>query len=185
MRTAVTVQRGRRVGQDPQSRPGQPRAARRLVRARLGAAPLHVPGECRRGAGRDGHRQRGRGVRRVSVFAWNQRSPCSERPGDDRRDGRRRLPVDPLGNIRASMIYPCRYQLLGPAAGRDRARRRPQRTARVGHAHERRGRAGRPRRHVLKSAPQSYHFEPGSVDRQPGGSLVIRVLGDSVERHPS
>ena len=31
--------------------------------------------------------------------------------------------------------------------------------------------------YVLKSAPQSYHFAQGSVI-PPGGSLVIRVLGD-------
>ena len=118
-------------------------AAGRLVRARLGAAPLHVPGRTpSMGPGGDGDRRTwARTSDGVSVFAWDQRAPVFEqRLGGRRRDGRRRLPVRSARQHPRLDDLPVPLQLHGPAAGRDRDRRRPRRAARVGHAHERVGR---------------------------------------------
>ena len=114
----------------------------------------------------------------VSVFAWNQRSPVfGNASGDADVMGDGAYLFDPLGNIRASMIYPCRFNCTDPLQGAitigadpDGRRESVTLTNVSAGAVDLDG-------YVLKSAPQSYHFGQGSVI-QPGGSLVIRVLGD-------
>ena len=74
--------------------------------------------------------------------------------------------------------------VLGPAAGRRRAERGPDRAARVGHAHERHRRrrststatCSRARRRATTSAP-------GSV-LPPGASMRIQVVGDPADDTP-
>ena len=86
-----------RVGQDPQPRPGQPGPARRLVPARLGPAPLHLPAAGRDPARRD--RSPSTSAPRATtrrVFPWGlQGAGVRERGIRRGRDGRRRVPVRP------------------------------------------------------------------------------------------
>ncbi len=114
----------------------------------------------------------------VSVFAWGLRAPVfANVTSDEDAMGDGAYLFDPLGNIRASMIYPCRFACTDPLAGAvaigadpDGQRESVTVTNVSAGPIDLDG-------YVLKSAPQSYHFEPGSVI-PPGGSLVIRVLGD-------
>ena len=119
--------RQRRVREDPQLRPGQLAAARRLVPARLGPAALHVPGRLRGPAQRLGHGLRWARARTPAPTSTGTGSRrCSRTPA-------RTIPTigdgaylfDPQGDIRASMIYPCRSAArTRRRADRDRARSR-------------------------------------------------------------
>jgi len=114
----------------------------------------------------------------VSVFAWNQRAPVFGNASEDADvmgDGA--YLFDPLGNIRASMIYPCRFNCTDPLQGAITIGADPDgRRESVTLTNVSAGPVDLDG-YVLKSVPQSYHFGQGSVI-QPGGSLVIRVLGD-------
>ena len=62
----------------------------------------------------------------VSVFGWGLRAPVfANVTGDEDAMGDGAYLFDPLGNIRASMIYPCRF---AAAPTRSRARSRSART---------------------------------------------------------
>jgi endonuclease YncB( thermonuclease family) len=114
----------------------------------------------------------------VSVFAWNQRAPVFGNVTDDTDAmGDGAYLFDPLGNVRASMIYPCRFTCTDPLQGAITIGAEPdgQRES-VTLTNVSAGPVDLDG-YVLKSAPQSYHFAPGSVI-QPGGSLVVRVIGD-------
>jgi hypothetical protein len=85
---------------------------------------------------------------------------------------------DTLGNVRATMVYPCRWQCSDPLQGAvalsvDPTGRREAVTI-TNLAAGPIDLGG----HVLKSPPQSYHFEPGTV-LAPGASLRLRVVGDA------
>ncbi len=114
----------------------------------------------------------------IATFRWNLRAPVFENAShDEDAMGDGAYLFDPLGNIRATMVYPCRVACSDPLQGA------------VGISASPTGRRESVRLtnltagpvdldgHVLKSAPQSYHFGPGSV-LPPGGSLRIQVVGD-------
>jgi endonuclease YncB( thermonuclease family) len=114
----------------------------------------------------------------ATIFPWGLRYPAFANVttnGTDMGDGA--YLFDPLGNVRAAMVYPCRWQCSDPLAG----------TVGIGVDPQGRGESVTITNvsaapidlgdHVLKSPPESYHLEPGTV-LQPGVSLRIRVVGD-------
>ena len=120
----------------------------------------------------------------VDVFSWGLRSPVFENVTDDANAmGDGAYLFDTLGNVRASMIYPCRNLCSDPLQGA------------VGVAADPKGRrenvvvtnrtAGEIDLdgYVLKSAPQSYHFGAGSV-LPPGGAMRIQVTGQPENDKP-
>jgi hypothetical protein len=114
-----------------------------------------------------------------TVFSWDLRAPVFENAThDEDAMGDGAYLFDPLGNIRATMVYPCRVSCTDPLQGaitvsaNPRGRRESVTLTNV---------TGGPvdlDGHVLKSAPQSYHFGPGSVI-PPGGSMRVQVVGDA------
>jgi endonuclease YncB( thermonuclease family) len=120
----------------------------------------------------------------VTTFAWGLRDPVFENATDNEDAmGDGAYLFDTLGNIRASMVYPCRSLCSDPLQGA------------VGIAADPKGRrenvvvtnltAGAIDLdgYVLKSAPQSYHFGPGSVIPA-GGAMRIRTTGEADEDEP-
>jgi endonuclease YncB( thermonuclease family) len=113
-----------------------------------------------------------------TVFAWGLRTPVFENAThDEDAMGDGAYLFDPLGNIRATMVYPCRYACTDPLLGAvgisanpDGRRESVTLTNLTGSPVDLDG-------HVLKSAPQSYHFGPGTVIPA-GGSLRVQVVGD-------
>ena len=128
--------------------PGQPRAARRLVPARLRAAALHVPGGRRDPARRDDHGRRRRATATASTSSPGACAiPCSRtRANDARAMGDGAYLFDPLGNIRATMVYPCRVACTDPLQGALGIARRPRGPARARRRHEPQRGPARPRR---------------------------------------
>jgi endonuclease YncB( thermonuclease family) len=117
----------------------------------------------------------------ATIFPWGLRSPVFTNVtsnGTDMGDGA--YLFDPLGNVRAAMVYPCRWQCSDPLSG----------AVAIGVDPNGRGESVTITNvsaapidlgdHVLKSPPESYHLEPGTV-LQPGASLRIRVVGDAGE----
>jgi endonuclease YncB( thermonuclease family) len=114
----------------------------------------------------------------VSTFAWNLRAPVFENAThDEDAMGDGAYLFDPLGNVRATMVYPCRFRCSDPLQGavsvtaNPTGRRESVTLTNVSAAPVDLG------GHVLKSPPQSYHFGPGSV-LSPGGSMRIQIVGD-------
>ena len=117
----------------------------------------------------------------ATIFPWGLRYPAFANVttnGTYMGDGA--YLFDPLGNVRAAMVYPCRWQCADPLSGTVAIAVDPQgrgesvTVTNVSAAPIDLG------DHVLKSPPESYHFEPGTV-LQPGASLRIRVVGDAGE----
>jgi endonuclease YncB( thermonuclease family) len=117
----------------------------------------------------------------ATVFPWGQQAAVFANAGyGDGAMGDGAYLFDPLGNVRASMVYPCRTQCSDPlqsavvVSADPNGRRESVTITNV---------AAGPidlDGHVLKSPPQSYHFGPGSV-LPPGGSLRIQVVGDTAD----
>jgi endonuclease YncB( thermonuclease family) len=114
----------------------------------------------------------------ATVFPWGLESPAFTNVttnGTNIGDGA--YLFDPLGNVRAAMVYPCRWQCSDPLSGAvaiavdPNGRGESVTLTNVSAAPIDVG------DHVLKSPPESYHLQPGTV-LQPGGSLRIRVVGD-------
>jgi endonuclease YncB( thermonuclease family) len=119
----------------------------------------------------------------VSVFAWGLRNPVFDNARVEPVMGDGAYLFDPVGNIRTSMVYPCRYNCADPLQGAvvvgadPRGQRESVTLTNVSAAPvDLDG-------YVLKSPPQSYHFAPGSVIPA-GGTMEIRVIGDPGDDTP-
>jgi endonuclease YncB( thermonuclease family) len=114
----------------------------------------------------------------ATVFPWGQQAPVFSNAGygeDAMGDGA--YLFDPLGNVRATMAYPCRWQCSDPLQGAVALSVDPNgRRESVTVTNVSAGPIDLDG-YLLKSAPQSYHFAPGSV-LPPGGSMRIQVVGD-------
>jgi lamin tail-like protein len=115
----------------------------------------------------------------VSTFRWGLGAPVFENAThDEDAMGDGAYLFDPLGNIRATMVYPCRVACSDPLQGAVGISANPTgRRESVTLTNLSAGPVDLDG-HVLKSAPQSYHFGPGSV-LPPGGSMRIQVVGDT------
>ena len=102
---------------------------------------------------------------------------------DDRGIGDGAYLFDPQGDIRASMIYPCRIGCADPAAGPGLDRRQPRRRTRSSRSATTRRAAIDLENYLLKSPPYSYAFPPGSI-LQPGETMRVSTQGDPARRHP-
>jgi endonuclease YncB( thermonuclease family) len=119
-----------------------------------------------------------------TVFSWGLRDPVFENAThDEDAMGDGAYLFDPLGNIRASMVYPCRVacsdSLQGAVdVGADPHGRREAVfiTNRTAGDIDLDG-------YVLKSPPQSYHFPAGSVIPA-GGSMRVQVTGQPENDEP-
>ena len=114
----------------------------------------------------------------ATIFPWGLRTAVFGNVSRETGTGDGAYLFDPLGNIRASMVYPCRWQCSDPLTGAvalsvDPTGRRESVTLTNVTAAPIDLDA-----HVLYSSPQSYHFGPGSV-LPPGSSMRIQVVGDS------
>jgi endonuclease YncB( thermonuclease family) len=116
-------------------------------------------------------------------LSWGLRDPVFENASDDEKAmGDGAYVFDPLGNVRASMVYPCRGACSDPAEGSvaltadSRGRRESITIANVtagpldldGYA--------------LKSPPYGYALDQAVIP--PGGSLLIDIGGDPAEDEP-
>jgi endonuclease YncB( thermonuclease family) len=116
----------------------------------------------------------------ATIFPMGLRAPIFSNVRQDIGVGDGAYLFDPLGNVRATMVYPCRWQCSDPLTGTvslsaDPNGRRESVTLT--------NLSGGPidlDGHVLRSPPQSYHFAPGTV-LQPGASLRIQVVGDTAD----
>jgi endonuclease YncB( thermonuclease family) len=114
----------------------------------------------------------------ATIFPWGLRTAVFGNVSHETGTGDGAYLFDPLGNVRASMVYPCRWQCSDPLTGAvalsvDPTGRRESVTLTNVTAAPIDLDA-----HVLYSSPQSYHFGPGSV-LPPGASMRIQVVGDS------
>jgi endonuclease YncB( thermonuclease family) len=114
----------------------------------------------------------------ATVFPWGQQAPVFANVRDDEvAMGDGAYLFDPLGNVRATMAYPCRWLCSDPLQGAVALSVDPNgRRESVTVANVSAGPIDLDG-YVLKSEPQSYHFAPGSV-LAPGGSMRIQVVGD-------
>jgi endonuclease YncB( thermonuclease family) len=115
----------------------------------------------------------------ATVFPWGLRAAIfSNATHDELAMGDGAYLFDTLGNVRATMVYPCRWQCVDGLQGAialsasPNGRRESVTITNVSAA------AVDLNDHLLTSPPQSYHFGPGSV-LQPGESMRIQVVGDS------
>jgi len=114
----------------------------------------------------------------VTVFPWGQRQPVfTNATYDDDAMGDGAYLFDPLGNVRAAMTFPCRWQCVEPLQNA------------IGVSADWRGRGesivlSNPNAgpvdlddYVVKSAPRSYHLPPGTI-LAGGASMRIRIVAD-------
>jgi endonuclease YncB( thermonuclease family) len=115
----------------------------------------------------------------VATFRWGLRAPVFENAThDEDAMGDGAYLFDPLGNIRATMVYPCRVACSDPLQGAVGISANPTgRRESITLTNLTAGPVDLDG-HVLKSAPQSYHFGPGSV-LPAGGSMRIQIVGDT------
>ena len=125
----------------------------------------------------------GQGANFGSEFFWGQPKPVFENTTrDDRGMGDGAYLFDPQGDIRASMIYPCRVGCADPAAGQVAVSAQPRRNEFV----EIRNNSAGPlalENYLLKSPPYSYAFAPGTV-LNPGETMRVYTQGDPAEDTP-
>ena len=122
----------------------------------------------------------GQGESFGSEYFWNLTAPVFENiTGDDRGIGDGAYLFDPQGDIRASMIYPCRIRCTDPYQGRVSIDVDPRKdeiiTLRNNAAW-----AIDLENYQLKSKPYTYSFPPGSI-LQPGETMRISTQGDPSE----
>jgi endonuclease YncB( thermonuclease family) len=115
----------------------------------------------------------------ATVFPWGLGFPVfSNASHDELAMGDGAYLFDTLGNVRAAMVYPCRWQCSDPLTGAVTLSADPLgRRESVVLTNVSAGPIDLDN-HVLKSVPQSYHFGPGSV-LPPGGSMRIQIVGDT------
>jgi endonuclease YncB( thermonuclease family) len=114
----------------------------------------------------------------ATVFPWGLGAAIfSNVSHDETAMGDGAYLFDTLGNVRATMVYPCRWQCSDPLQGAvalsasPTGRRESVTIANIAAGAIDLG------GHVLRSPPQSYHFSPGTV-LAPGASMRIQVVGD-------
>lgn len=115
----------------------------------------------------------------LSVLAWGQRAPVFENASrDERAMGDGAYLFDPLGNVRATFLYPCRAACPDPLQGAVELSAQP-RGAReyVAVRNVSAGPVDLGNR-LLKNRPYSYVFAAGTV-LQPGEALRVQVVGAS------
>jgi endonuclease YncB( thermonuclease family) len=119
-----------------------------------------------------------------TIFPWGLRAPAfSNARYDEVALGDAAYLFDPLGNVRATMAYPCRWQCSDPLQGAVALSVDPNgRRESVTITNVSAGPIDLDG-HLLKSEPQSYHFAPGSV-LPPGGSMRVQVVGDPADDTP-
>jgi len=117
----------------------------------------------------------------ATVFPWGLRAPVfSNARYDEIAMGDGAYLFDTLGNVRATMVFPCRWQCADALQGAvalsvsPTGRRESVTITNVTAGPIDLG------DHLLRSPPQSYHFSPGSV-LAPGASLRIQVVGDPAD----
>jgi endonuclease YncB( thermonuclease family) len=113
----------------------------------------------------------------AGVFGWGMSRPVFENASDDRRAmGDGAYLFDPLGNIRASMVYPCRVACLDPAEGAIALTADPSGNESITVENLTANPVALDG-YLLKSPPYSYALDDGTV-LPPGGSLRIETGGD-------
>jgi endonuclease YncB( thermonuclease family) len=113
----------------------------------------------------------------ATVFPWGLRAAVfSNASYDETAMGDGAYLFDTLGNVRATMVYPCRWQCVDALQGAIALSASPNGRREAVTITNVSGAAVDLNDHVLKSPPQSYHFGPGSV-LQPGESMRIQVVG--------
>ena len=116
-----------------------------------------------------------------TVLTWGQNAPLFTNPTYNvtaRGDGA--YLVDPLGNVRAAMAFPCRVRCTDRLQGAIALAADPSGR---GESITLTNLSGAPvdlDGYVLKAVPDSYHFAPGSIVAA-GESMRIRIVGDSAD----
>jgi endonuclease YncB( thermonuclease family) len=123
-----------------------------------------------------------------AVFGWGLRQPVFENAsGDERAIGDGAYLFDPLGNVRALMLYPCHGTCTDVAQGAVAVSAEPRRRRESITLANLTAAPLDLEGYVLKSPPYSYPLESGAV-LPAGGSLRIEVAGapeedTALERH--
>jgi endonuclease YncB( thermonuclease family) len=113
-------------------------------------------------------------------FYWNLTAPVFENiTGDDRGMGEGAYLFDPQGDIRASMIYPCRINCADPFQGLLSIDVNPKKDEIITLRNNATS-AIDLENYQLKSKPYGYSFPQGSI-LQPGETLRISTQGDPAE----
>jgi endonuclease YncB( thermonuclease family) len=112
-----------------------------------------------------------------TVFPWGRRGPAFENAthGENAMGDGAYL-FDPLGNVRAAMIYPCRNACSDPLEGALAVSADPTGWRESVTVTNTTAGPVALDPYVLKARPYSYHFGPGSV-LQPSESMRISVRG--------
>jgi endonuclease YncB( thermonuclease family) len=119
----------------------------------------------------------------AGVLGWGMSRPVFENASDDRRAmGDGAYLFDPLGNVRASMLYPCRGVCVDPAQGAVALSADPTGNESITVENVGPGPLALDG-YVLKSPPYSYPLDDGTV-LPPGGSLRIETGGDPSDDAP-
>ena len=113
-------------------------------------------------------------------FYWGLGAPVFENASKANPDiGDGAYLFDPLGNIRASMIYPCKVACSNPAKGSVAMSAQPKKDEYVTLTNT----GGAPidlEQYVLKSLPYSYAFAQGTT-LAPGQTIRVHTQGDPSE----
>jgi len=113
-------------------------------------------------------------------FFWNLTAPVFENvSGDDRGIGEGAYLFDPQGDIRASMIYPCRINCADPNQGQVSIDVNPRKDELITLRNNATW-AIDLENYLLKSKPYSYAFPAGAI-LQPGETMRISTQGDPAE----
>jgi hypothetical protein len=120
----------------------------------------------------------------LTVFPWGQRRPVftnATHDADAMGDGA--YLFDPLGNVRAAMTFPCRWQCSDPLQGAIGVSADP-------HGRDESIVISNPNAgpvdlddYVVKTPPRSYHLPPGTI-LEGGASMRIRIVADDEPETP-
>ena len=112
-----------------------------------------------------------------TVFSWGLHDPVFENAThDEDAMGDGAYLFDPLGNVRAAMLYPCRQPCSDPLGGAVGVGADPKGRREFVAVHNLGAGPVDLDGYVLKSPPQSYHFGAGSV-LGAGEAMRIQVTG--------
>ena len=110
-------------------------------------------------------------------FFWNLTAPVLDNiTGDDRGRGDGAYLFDPQGDVRASLIWPCRVNCADANAGQVSIDVNPRKKEII-TLRNNAGWAIDLEDYLLKSKPYSYSFPPGSI-LQPGETMRVSTQGD-------
>jgi endonuclease YncB( thermonuclease family) len=114
----------------------------------------------------------------ATVFPWGLRSPVFGNVNTGNGAGDGAYLFDPRGNVRAAMVWPCRYRCSDPLTGAVSIAADPNgRRESITITNLSAGPIDLDA-HVLKSPPQSYHFGPGSIIPA-GGTMRVQIVGNA------